>query len=119
MNDEPLCNCPLCGRTHRKMPFGKPPPVISDTVTIPRAEYEALTAALPQWRGIESAPMKTPVLICNPESGPLPIVAKQYADGWRACTGPVGRHEQPPPLDPAPTYWMPLPPPPASQETST
>ncbi len=45
MNDEPICNCPLCGRTHRKMPFGTPPAVISDVVTIPRVQYEALMAA--------------------------------------------------------------------------
>lgn len=45
VGSEPICNCPLCGRTHRKMPFGKPPAAISDTVTVLRAQYEALMAA--------------------------------------------------------------------------
>lgn len=65
------------------------------------------------WRPIAEAPMNEIVLVCNPDEGRVPIVAKLMAVGWiNIGVIPVGRTSQDHKLEPEPTHYMPLPAPP-------
>ena len=60
------------------------------------------------WNEIKTAPANETVLVCNPNEGRVPVVAKRVGSEWLNIGAvPVGyRGDQTPRLYPTPTHWM-------------
>lgn len=62
------------------------------------------------WQPIDTAPDRKIVLVCNPDEGFVPVIAKKVSGTWfNVGLIPVGRSTADFHLDPLPLFWMPIP----------